>query len=118
MHELSLVQSIFSTLESELSQEELAKLEVVELNIGLLSNVEPVLLNNAFKAYQDTRNAYLGVELKTNLIPITINCPICKKESEVKNYVFMCAHCGSPSNQIITGEELLIHRIHYLESIQ
>ena len=116
MHELSLVQSIFSTLESELSKEELAKLEAVELNIGLLSNVEPLLLNNAFKAYQETRNAYLGVELKTNMIPITISCPSCEKKSEIKNYVFVRASCGTPSNQIVTGEELLIHRIHYAEN--
>ncbi|MEM6802122.1 MAG: hydrogenase maturation nickel metallochaperone HypA [Bacteroidota bacterium] len=116
MHELSLVQSIFSTLENELSQEELNKLEAVELNIGLLANVEPILLNNAFKAYQETRNAYLGVELKTNMIPISINCPNCKKTSEIKNYIFICAHCGTPSNQIITGEELLIHRIHYADN--
>ena len=116
MHELSLVQSIFQTLESELSEEELAKLEAVELNIGLLANVEPVLLNNAFKAYQETRNAYLGVKLKTNMIPITINCPSCNKKSTIKNYVFLCMHCGTPSNQILTGEELLIHRIHYAEN--
>lgn len=117
MHELSLVQSIFSTLEEQLSQEELETVSLVELQVGLLSNVEPILLQNAFTAYQETRGKYQRVQLQTNLIDIKIHCASCDLESKVENYVFKCSSCGTPSSNIISGNELLIHRIHYDEPV-
>ncbi|MEM6629240.1 MAG: hydrogenase maturation nickel metallochaperone HypA [Bacteroidota bacterium] len=113
MHELSLVKSIFSTLEAEVPSSELDSLSEVELNIGLLANVEPTLLKNAFLAFQETHMQYQGIVLTVHLIPISIRCNICKEESTIENYVFRCKVCGSPSNNIITGEELLIHRVHF-----
>ena len=113
MHELSLVQSIFSSLEAELPPEELERVTEVELKIGLLSNVEPILLKNAFSAYQETNPQYKGIVLTSHTIPITIHCDTCDTESTVENYIFRCKQCGAPSNHILTGEELLIYRIHY-----
>lgn len=113
MHELSLVKSIFSTLEAELAIEELAKVAEVELKIGLLANVEPILLQNAFTAFQEANQQYQQVALSTIVVPVVIFCSACQQESEVVNYVFKCAHCGQPSRDIRTGEELLIHRIHF-----
>ncbi|MEL6591171.1 MAG: hydrogenase maturation nickel metallochaperone HypA [Bacteroidota bacterium] len=117
MHELSLVQSIFASLREELPPEEMAQVAVVELKIGLLANVEPLLLQNAFKAYQETHPEYQAIQLMTNMVEITIKCPACHKTSTVANYIFRCGYCGTPSNQIETGEELLIHKIHYHEKI-
>jgi hydrogenase nickel incorporation protein HypA/HybF len=113
MHELSLVQSIFSSLEEELSKDELDKLKAVELKIGLLANVEPILLQNAFKAFCETKPEYGRVELLTQSIPIKVHCPDCDEDSLVENYVFKCAQCGKPSNKVVSGEELLIHQIHF-----
>jgi len=113
MHELSLVQSIFGTLEHELSEEEMQRVAAVELKIGLLANVEPILLQNAFKAYKASHPQYQQVELKTQMVEIKIHCLACGSQSIVKQYLFKCTNCGSPSNNIVSGEELLIHRIHY-----
>ncbi|MEL6133885.1 MAG: hydrogenase maturation nickel metallochaperone HypA, partial [Bacteroidota bacterium] len=84
MHELSLVQSIFSSLEAELSPEELQKLSGVELKIGLLANVEPTLLQNAFLAYQESHPEYAQVQLNTELVPIQIHCRSCDAPSPVE----------------------------------
>ncbi|MEM7371471.1 MAG: hydrogenase maturation nickel metallochaperone HypA [Bacteroidota bacterium] len=113
MHELSIVQSIFSTLESELSEPEMQTVSVVELKIGLLANVEPILLQNAFTAFQETHPHYSSISLQTEMVEIRIHCPACDTDSIVENYVFQCSQCGAPSNRILSGEELLIHRIHY-----
>ncbi|MEM6345645.1 MAG: hydrogenase maturation nickel metallochaperone HypA [Bacteroidota bacterium] len=117
MHELSLVQSVFAALKDELPPEEMAKVAAVELKIGLLANVEPILLQNAFTAYQQTHPEYAAIELKTLMVDIMIHCPNCHKQSKVSNYVFRCAYCDTPSNQIVAGEELLIHKIYYHEKI-
>ena len=115
MHELSLVQSIFSTLEAELMLEELAKVTAVELKIGKLANVEPILLQNAFQAYQETNPQYAQVELKTEMVEIKVFCDVCQLEREVENYVFICSKCGKPTNKVVAGEELLIQRIYFQE---
>ncbi len=113
MHELSLVNSIFSTLEAELAIEEMARVSAVELKIGLLANVEPILLQNAFTAFQEANQQYQQVHLSTQVVPIVIFCATCNQESEVANYIFKCSQCGQPSRDIRTGEELLIHKIHF-----
>lgn len=42
MHEISLVRSIFSTLEAEFKPDELANLTSIHLKVGVLSNVSSV----------------------------------------------------------------------------
>lgn len=115
MHELSLVQSIFSSLEAELAEAELRRMCAVDLKIGRLANVEPTLLQNAFKAYQAMNPTYDAVELNIQLIEIEVRCPQCGSISPVEQYRFICGQCETPTRDIIAGEELLIHRIHYAD---
>ncbi len=114
MHEISLVRSIFKTLESEFNQEQLGQLTGIDLKVGLLSNVEPILMQNAFKAVTEDQGRFEEVELKINLVPIMVKCNLCGEVSEVKNYTFKCSN-GHPTKQIIQGEELLIERVHFAD---
>lgn len=116
MHEISLVRSIFNTLEAEFSTEELGQLNTIELKVGLLSNVEPVLMQNAFEAVTSAENKYLKVELKVEVVPIEIYCEHCKVNSTITDYKFACASCGRPNNNVVKGMELLIHRVHFNEN--
>ncbi len=115
MHEVSLVRSIFQTLEEEFGTTELSRLQSIELRIGLLANVEPVLLQNAFKAWTEAEGRFLHVQLHIEIVPIEVHCPACGKNSQVENYRFTCQHCGQPTNQVVHGTELLIHRVHFEE---
>lgn len=115
MHEISLVRNIFSTLESEFSKQQLEHLEAIDLKIGLLSNVEPRLMQNAFEAVVTAELKYQGVRLNVELIPIEIHCKECNKNSTIVNYKFVCSFCGTPSNNLISGTELLIHRVHFAD---
>lgn len=113
MHELSLVRSIFSTLEESLSIEELKNVSCVDLKIGLLANVEPILLQNAYKAYLESHPEYEHVKLEIKLVDIMVHCNACGHKTKVQQYKFICGNCGAPTNNIISGEELLIHQIHF-----
>lgn len=113
MHEISLVRSIFNTLESEFSQAELNTLTGIDLKVGLLSNVEPLLMQNAFEAVTAAEDKYQSVQLKVELVPIEIHCSDCKINSIIENYKFACTACGQPNNNVVRGTELLIHQVHF-----
>ena len=108
MHEISLVKNIFGSLDSVYSEADRSKIAKIYMKVGLLSNVEPILMQNAFEAVVATeRKEYQGCELEIEVLPILVYCDECKKESEVINFKFVCA-CNRPSNNIIQGNELLI----------
>ena len=113
MHEISLVRSIFNTLEEEFSQAELKHLNAIDLKVGLLSNVEPILMQNAFEAVTTAEGKFQKVTLNVIKIPIEIYCEDCNTHSTIENYKFACSSCGKPNNNIVRGEELLIHQVHF-----
>ena len=115
MHEISLIRSIFNSLEDEFSKEDLEALEAIDLKVGLLSNVEPLLMQNAFEAVTMAEEKFLKVKLNVETVPIEIHCDDCGRNSIIENYKFACATCGNPNNNVVRGTELLIHQVHFRE---
>jgi hydrogenase nickel incorporation protein HypA/HybF len=114
MHEISLVRNIFRTLEQEFSEAERAEITAIHLRVGVLSNVEPLLMQNAFEAVTATDAPHFSaVRLEIETVPIEIYCESCAQSSGVENYRFVCAHCGLPNNNIVKGTELLISRVEF-----
>ncbi len=113
MHEISLVRSIFNALEAEFSPEELTALTAIDLRIGLLSNVEPTLMQNAFDAVRSAEEVFPNVKLNVETVPIEVHCELCGVNSVVDHYKFVCRSCGKPNNNVVKGLELLIHCVHF-----
>jgi hydrogenase nickel incorporation protein HypA/HybF len=113
MHELSLVHNIFNSLEAEFSLDKLRQMRKIHLKIGPLSNIEPLLLQNAFEAFNETEKKYPRVNLAIQTTDIKIECEVCTHITTVQNYRFICENCGRPSKNIIQGEEMLIHKIEF-----
>ena len=111
MHEISLIRNIFNTLEAEFTLQELQGMRAINLKVGLLSNVEPTLMQNAFQAVTQAEEKYQDVQLNVELIPIEIHCKNCNENSLVENYKFVCTSCGQPNNNVVKGTELLIHQV-------
>ncbi|WP_194775415.1 hydrogenase maturation nickel metallochaperone HypA/HybF [Pararhodonellum marinum] len=115
MHEISLVKNIFGSLDSIYPEKDRGKIKKIYMKVGLLSNVEPILMQNAFEAVVATeRKEYSSCELQIEVLPILVYCEDCLKESEVLNYRFVCA-CNKPTNNIIQGNELLISGVEFME---
>ena len=112
MHEVSLIRTIFTTIESEFTQEEVEHISAIDLKVGLLSNVEPVLMQNAFEAVTAAEQRFEGVDLNIEVVPIEVYCQECDSHAIVENYKFVCS-CGKPNNNVVKGTELLIHRVHF-----
>lgn len=114
MHEISLVRTIFRTLEENFSSEELNRVAAIELKIGPLANVEPVFLQNAFQAVvEQDEPRFKDAVLRVNLVPILVQCPDCKQLTEVHNYHFVCS-CGKPCSNVVQGNELMIERVEFV----
>lgn len=116
MHEVSLVRNVFKTLVDEFSEEEINRIEIIRMKIGELSNVEPILMQNAFEAVKMDQPQYQNITLEIDLIPVTVSCHICNAKTRVQGYKFICGNCGAPTNDIITGNELLIHQVSFQEA--
>jgi hydrogenase nickel incorporation protein HypA/HybF len=109
MHEISLVRNIFNTLRSEFTAEEVNSIRRINLTAGVLSNIEPRLMQNAFEAVIATELPQLSAAtLHITTLPVVIYCPDCDLRTEVQQYKFICSQCGKPSNQVVQGDELLI----------
>ncbi len=113
MHEISLVRNIFKTLEDEFP-EEMEKVRRIHLTVGLLSNVQPILMQNAFEAVLEDEPRYNKTSLHVEVLPVLVYCDECDKTTEVKEYKFVCS-CGKPSKNVVQGEELLISKVEFFE---
>ncbi|MEX0274220.1 MAG: hydrogenase maturation nickel metallochaperone HypA [Flavobacteriaceae bacterium] len=113
MHETSIVNSIIRTLEQEFEAEKLHKMKAIHLKVGILSNIEPRLLHNAYGAYNQEGSRYYNVALHIESTPLRIQCEVCNHVTDVKNYRFVCDNCERPSKNVIQGEEMLIHKVEF-----
>ncbi|MEL7161412.1 MAG: hydrogenase maturation nickel metallochaperone HypA [Bacteroidota bacterium] len=117
MHEVSLVRTIAATLEEQFPPEELTRLTDIRLRVGLLSNVQPVLMQNAFGAVQEGEGKFQDVKLHVEVLPVIVQCELCDHKSQIDNYKFACANCGRPTSNVIQGNELLIHQVEFADPV-
>lgn len=113
MHEISLVRNIFRTIEEQFPDTPPENVKCIYLRAGELSNVQPILMQNAFEAVVQDDQRYRNAKLDVEVTPILIHCEICDKTSQVKQYKFVC-ECGRPTKKVIQGDELLITKVEYL----
>ena len=103
MHETSIVNSIIRTLEQEFEAEKLNKMKSIHLKVGILSNIEPRLLYNAYDAYHMMNPKYQNVKLEIEMTELKIQCEVCDHITDVQKYRFICDNCQKPSKNVIQG---------------
>ena len=102
MHELSLVRSLIRQVESILDEEGGQAVEI-EVAIGPLSGVEPLLVQSAFQQLApDTQlaDAVLCIE-QTQLLACCRDCPC---EFEIHGFLFECPACQSRRVDVTSGD--------------
>ncbi len=110
MHELSIVKDIFSTLEEHYNAR-VEDIQKIQVTAGLLSNVQPVLIQNAFDAFIVSNQIYQNMELEVIVNDIIAHCQHCNKDFKVEYHRFVCPDCDTPSTDIIQGNELYISKV-------
>ncbi len=109
MHETGIVQEMFDLLQEEYPTR-FNDIVKVQLEAGLLSNIQPILIQNAFEAYVLDHGQFQNTELEVKVLPILAFCDTCKQSFEVIFHRFVCA-CGKASEQVLQGEELRITQV-------
>ena len=115
MHETSIVNGIMRTLEQEFDAEKLHKMTGIYVKVGILSNIEPRLLYNAYEASLMMNPKYQNVKFYIEMMELKIQCEHCDHITDVKKYRFLCDNCQKPSKNVIQGEEMLIHKVEFAD---
>ena len=110
MHEVSICQNILKTLEAEMEEDQFQNVREVHLKVGVLSCVEPKILEYIFK-YIVEESPFHKCSLHSYLVEVLAACEDCNRNFKVENYRFMCPECDKPSSTIIEGNELTIYKI-------
>lgn len=110
MHELSIAESIVTNVRGVLPEDELATVREIHLRVGILSGIEPLLLQNAWSLLV-AATPFPEAELRIDPVDIEAFCSRCERSVPVVAYRFICPDCGSALNRVTAGNELHIHQI-------
>lgn len=110
MHELSLCQNIIDQLTDLALRHNAVAVKRIEVQVGVLSGVEPALLSQAFPFAQAGSIAE-GATLVTETVLPCVACHSCGAESEARANDLRCAVCKSVETRLIRGRELILARV-------
>jgi hydrogenase nickel incorporation protein HypA/HybF len=108
MHEYSIVQALLNQCEEHAAKHHAKKITKVVTKIGVLSGVEPDLLQTAFDTFKEGTICD-GAEFVMNIQPVVLTCRVCGHEATLEGeLVLSCAQCGSLETDIVDGEEMYL----------
>jgi len=107
MHEYSIVQSLLDSCEEHAKQNNSNKVTKVVVKIGVLSGVEPDLLQTAFDTFKE-KTVCENAEFVINRQKIVVSCLSCNEESTLEKNEFLCPKCNSNQLKVIDGEDMYL----------
>ena len=107
MHEYSIVQSLIESCEEYVKQNDASKVTKVVVKIGVLSGVEPELLDIAFNTFKE-KTVCDGCEFIMNIQKIQIHCKGCNTKSTLNKNEFLCPACKSTHINVEDGEDMIL----------
>ena len=110
MHEYSIVQSLLDQCEDNAKANDATKVTKVVVKIGVMSGVEPDLLQIAFDTFKEGTMCE-DCEYIQNMQPITIKCHKCNQKSTLEKNEYCCPYCQSIELDVIDGEDLMLMQL-------
>ncbi len=110
MHEYSIVQSLLDSCEEQAQKNDAKKITKVVVKIGVLSGVEPDLLQTAFDTFKEATICEES-QFVINIQPILIKCQKCNTQSELSKHQYACPKCESVEIDILDGEEMYLMQL-------
>lgn len=110
MHEYSIVQSLLDSCEQHVESNDATKVSKVVVKIGVMSGVEPHLLEEAFNTFKE-KTVCDGCEFVMNIQKIKIKCNSCGAENELEKNEFLCPKCKSSDINVTDGEEMYLMQL-------
>lgn len=115
MHELSVCQALISQVEEIARQHRAISIGVVNVRIGPLSGVEPVLLEQAYPLASAGTVAAAST-LVIEKLPIRVRCKRCGAETAAEANRLVCGECGDWQTQLLSGDEMLLASVELINN--
>jgi len=110
MHEYSIVQSLLNSCEENAEQNNATKVTKVVVKIGVMSGVEPDLLQTAFDTFKEQTMCH-DAQFIINIQQVVIKCNDCGEESTLQKNEYNCLKCESVNIDILDGEEMYLMQL-------
>ncbi|MDH4943624.1 hydrogenase/urease nickel incorporation protein HypA [Sulfurimonas sp. C5] len=110
MHEYSIVQSLLNSCEEHAAENNASSVSKVVVKIGVMSGVEPDLLQTAFDTFKE-KSVCENAEFVINIQKVIIVCNECKTEKVLEELEYKCDNCGSINVEVIDGEEMYLMQL-------
>lgn len=107
MHEYSVVQALLEQVEKFAAENNAEKVTKIVVKIGVMSGVEPHLLEIAFNTFKE-KTVCDGAVFEMNVQPLTISCRGCGTKSELGEIHYCCPQCESLEVDVVDGEEMYL----------
>jgi len=111
MHELSVCQALMTQIEQVAQQHQAIEVPQLIVQIGVLSGIEPELLQQAFTIARTASPMTQQSVLVIELLPIRVHCSRCDRESIATANRLLCGHCGEWQTRLVSGDELLLKSV-------
>ena len=110
MHEYSIVQSLIDSCYENAKANNASKVTKVVVKIGVMSGVEPDLLQTAFDTFKEDTICD-GAEFILNIQQILVKCNSCQAESTLSKLEYHCPNCNSSDLKILDGEDMYLMQL-------
>jgi hydrogenase nickel incorporation protein HypA/HybF len=107
MHEYSIVQSLLDSCEENARANDASKVTKIIVKIGVMSGVEPHLLEIAFNTFKE-HTMCEDAEFIVNIQKVLIKCNNCNEESELEDNQYACPKCDGYDLEILDGEDMFL----------
>jgi len=110
MHEYSIVQSLLDSCDKNAQENNATKVTKVVVKIGVMSGVEPDLLQTAFDTFKE-KTVCEEAEFIINMQKVLVLCLDCNSENELQKLQYLCPKCESSNLQILDGEDMYLMQL-------
>ena len=110
MHEMSLAMALMEEITAIAVQNQIEKIQEVELHIGVLKQVVPEMMQEAFNAASAGTPAE-GAQLKQVAIAAQATCRTCQCTFSPAPDNFLCPVCSQGLIDILKGEEFILQSL-------
>ncbi len=110
MHEYSIVQSLLDSCDENARANNATKVIRVVVKIGVMSGVEPSLLQTAFDTFKE-KTICEEAEFIINMQNVVVKCHKCLSESTLAKLEYCCPKCKSAELDIVDGEDMYLMQL-------
>lgn len=111
MHELGVICKVIETVDEICVKENVDKVDTITLEIGELSGIVPLYIENCFPAVTYNKERFKDTKLKIDIVEGIARCDRCATEFNVVKNEGYCPVCGSFDKTVLGGLDFLVKEI-------